>query len=185
MLNVPLCIVASRTAIQIPKASKLLLILALLLSTSYIFSSPENSYTYLQFFPEIYCYIPTGYLQTTVSVNHIGELVNLISNTYSLPPQSILFVPSEFYGWFLLYGNYSSNIRLVNIGEFSQFSRKPICDRIESYVDSISDKQVALYVFWWSKESTWYHDIGLPNQVEVYIKEGNFSIYIVYLDTTC
>jgi hypothetical protein len=115
-------------------------------------------------------YIPTGYLQSTVSISQEGQLLTLIQRALStLPANATLYLPAQFFG--LAFNmRHHGDVSIVYIGEVNPWS-SPAFLRIGT--------DPGAYTIWWRAGQGWYGVPTLPLNCTVIGYSGDFALYQV------
>ena len=135
---------------------------------TYVTSSPLNPNGYFMMGQPFRYYMPMGYLQSIVPISDQRDLVHLLTDSISsIPTNSILYLPRQFYGLALLCSN-QRGVTIVDIGEVNPWLPSPF-DSIKS--DNLS------YTIWFSKQSGWYGLSSIPSNFKLMQFEGQFGLY--------
>ena len=145
-----------------------LIIVMIALSVSYATSSPLAPTQYSSLAQTFDSSIPAGYLQSTVPISQQGELIKLLNQSlYTLPNNSKLYLPQEFYAFALLNPN-PRNVNVTNLGQLAVLGVQGL-DQINSTCNS--------YTLWWINGTGWYGISSLPSNFQAVKTQGDFSLY--------
>ena len=137
-------------------------------AATYLISSPLSPNGYMALGQPFRYYIPTGYLQSTVPVSYQKDLLELLTiSMSSLPRDSNLYLPRQFYGLALTVPNLRS-LTLVDLGEANPWIASPF--------DSIASGNSS-FTIWFVNGSNWYGISSLPLNFEALQTHGQFALY--------
>ena len=137
-------------------------------AATYLISSPLSPNGYMALGQPFRYYIPTGYLQSTVPVSYQKDLLELLTiSMSSLPRDSNLYLPRQFYGLALTVPNLRS-LTLVDLGEANPWIASPF--------DSIASGNSS-FTIWFVNGSNWYGISSLPLNFEALQTQGQFALY--------
>lgn len=145
-----------------------------MISLPYLVTTPYSPTIYTKIYyydinKDIFYWIPTAYLENTVSLNSVDELKSVAEYALnSVPDGSVLIVPAQFH-WIISMEHNSSNINIRFIREINLWNKNLYNNEFNS----------GSYFIWWVNGSGWY---GLQylskNFIEVY-RVGEFALYYI------
>lgn len=148
------------------------LTLGLVLTTTYIISSPVSPSPYYRLNLWPVTGIPTGYLQSTVPISQESQLLILLNDSiFSVSPNSIIFLPAQFYGFALLQAN-PHHVILEDIGEIDSLDGNTSFEQVQNLTHLTGS-----YTIWFSHANGWYGVDSLPSNFRICLTEGEFSLF--------
>jgi hypothetical protein len=148
---------------KISGASILLLVLVLL-SSSFIALSAEHPLSYFSSYPD---YVPTSMLQNTLPLSDCQNAVKALQWAKSnMSDSSVLLTSEAFYGFASLTLNPNQYV-FYGYSNVTQFAEK----------FAVSSPNYNIYMIWWVNGTGWYGQTSVPSIFHQLHQNGNIAIY--------
>lgn len=157
----------------------LLLFIQISIAVPYLVSSPNSPSWYSRIFyysvdKDIFYDIPTAFLQNTVPIDDMRDLVNVVNYGLTSLPHGSKFVLVPEFSWLIYSGLVNEDSEGV-IPIISNIIRVKYSSTVVSF--DVIDKP--FYFVWWSSDSGWYRVHRLPCNCSIIYSSGSFSLYMV------